>query len=214
MKTIHELFLKYKSCKVVFTLEVEFFKVAKFVSVIHKTCLFTSGSSIKETGQIINSEKDFINAYNTGYEIIKEKIEKWMKEGSDWIIKNIPRMIIKVVKYQPYAGASYIEFQNKNCINIKNDDNKCFDYSFLCSVYHDEIGNKDLQRVSKYKNYMNKIDRTGIEYPVKLDDIETYEKNNGFPINVLKYVNGGEESVRGVFSPCSLGKKRKLLFPL
>ena len=50
------------------------------------------------------------------------------------------KIIVNYDKYNPTRAGSYIELpkwvsSKKACINIKNDDNKCFKYCVQCSVF-------------------------------------------------------------------------------
>ena len=53
-------------------------------------------------------------------------------EGSGWTIDSIDNHYMKVVKYQPVNGSSYIplpkelQHSRKGLINMKNYDNECF----------------------------------------------------------------------------------------
>ena len=59
-------------------------------------------------------------------------IDKWLSEGSGWVIDRIDSHYLNVTLYKPLNGSSYIELplelRNpiKGLINIKNQDNECF----------------------------------------------------------------------------------------
>ena len=91
----------------------------------------------------------------------------------------------------PAHGSSYIPLPEyialkQCCINIKNDDNRCFEYSVLCGLHHVEI-KKNLFRPSLYKPYLGKLKFDGIELPVKVDDVSKFEVMNELPINVFGF---------------------------
>jgi hypothetical protein len=191
---MRELFNKFQSYKVVFNLEIQFTTPVSDKVVVSG---FSSASSLGGTGVIINNVNDINQAYLNALERIIELIDNYMNLGSGWTIDKILKLFIKATKYEAFVGASYIELpenlkNKKCCINVKNDDNKCFDYAFLSGVYCDEI-KKDAQRVSKYVDYMDKINRDGITYPVSSNDYEKYELQNGYPINVFKWNNDVKE---------------------
>ena len=72
-------------------------------------------------------------------------------------------------------------------INVRNKDNRCFEYAILSAQHHKKIKTKP-EKPSKYKKYLNKLDFTGIEFPVSLNDIDKFEKNNpGIRVNVYGY---------------------------
>ena len=59
-------------------------------------------------------------------------IQKWINEGSGWIVESIESQYINVSTYRPLAGSSCINLpvelrsSKKGLINIKNKDQKCF----------------------------------------------------------------------------------------
>ncbi|KAJ8872929.1 hypothetical protein PR048_026545 [Dryococelus australis] len=82
-------------------------------------------------------------------------------------------------KYNPLNGASYIdlpeEIKNKKlCINVKNEDQKCFLWAIKSAQFPAE---KDTQRVTKYKNVGLNIDKELDKYPTKIHDIPNRKSN-------------------------------------
>ena len=75
MKTLHELFIKYKALKTVFSLEVIFEKVVDD-EVVYYNCVFTNGSTIKETGLVVLSEKEFVNTYEKLIITVMREVEE------------------------------------------------------------------------------------------------------------------------------------------
>ena len=63
---------------------------------------------------------------------ILEQMARLVAEGSGWTIDSIDNHYMKVVKYQPVNGSSYIplpkelQHSRKGLINMKNYDNECF----------------------------------------------------------------------------------------
>ena len=93
------------------------------------------------------------------------------------------------VKYVAFAGSSYIDLplwvkNKKCCINVKNNDNRCFEYAILSCLYHKDI-KKNLDRVNNYYQYKNKLNFEGINFPVDASSYELFEKQNNIPINVF-----------------------------
>ena len=122
-------------------------------------------------------------------ESINKKIEDFQRLTSDWQIVHVKKLTLRFSKYVAAHGSSYIELpekiaNKKCCINIQNEDERCFEYSVLCGLYHDEI-KKDLQRVSKYKTYVNQLKFHDIDFPVEVDDVSSFEAQNEIPINVF-----------------------------
>ena len=60
--------------------------------------------------------------------------------SSDIAIEKISKLTTTYNKYNPTSAGSYIELpkwlsSNEACINSNNEDNKCFKYCVLCSVF-------------------------------------------------------------------------------
>ena len=72
-------------------------------------------------------------------------------------------------------------------INIKNEDNECFRW---CHIRHLNPQDKDSQRIKKSdKEYINRLDYSGIEFPVTTKQYNKIEKQNEININVFGYEN-------------------------
>ena len=135
--------------------------------------------------QTIRSNND-INKY---FEKLTNAFNKWVDEfqerGSGFVFDKIIQSEIKLYKVDYLKANSYIKtpFKSSNIINVKNiNDNKCFLWSLLAKLYPVD-DHKD--RITKYKLHENKINMNGIEYPVKMKDIPTIEKQNNISINVF-----------------------------
>ena len=121
-------------------------------------------------------------------------IQQWISEGSAWIIKSVDGHFINVVRYRPLRGSSYIplpkELQNsaKGIINMKNNDDECFRW---CHIRHLLPQNKDPQRIKECdKKYVEKLDYSGIKFPVSVKQYNKIEKQNSINVNVLGYEEG------------------------
>ena len=79
-------------------------------------------------------------------------IDKWVSEGSGWVINSINNHYINVTTYKPLHGSNYIELpielQNsaKGLINVKNKDDECFRW---CHIRQLNPQKKDPQRIKK-----------------------------------------------------------------
>ena len=86
-------------------------------------------------------------------------------------------------------GSSYIQLPSdlrmKGLINIKNEDKECFRW---CYIRHLNPQDKDPQRIKKTdKQYIEKLDYSGIEFPVNVKHYNKIEKQNSININVFGY---------------------------
>ena len=63
-------------------------------------------------------------------------------------------------------------------INPQNEkDEECFKWAVLAALHHEDI-EKDIQRISKLKPYSDLYNWKGLEFPVTVNQIDKFEKNN------------------------------------
>ena len=79
------------------------------------------------TKTVINSDEYVLDR---SFQEILYRIDNWINEGSDWIIKSIEAQYVNISIYSPLIGSTYIELPDKlknpmkGLINIKSNDNK------------------------------------------------------------------------------------------
>jgi hypothetical protein len=79
------------------------------------------------------------------------------------------------------------DLKKKCCIvNVKNQDQKCFLWSILAAL-HPNYENPSL--VTNYQPFENTLDMGDIQYPVKLDKVAKFEKQNSISVNVFGWNN-------------------------
>ena len=190
---LEDLLKTMKGFKFIETLEVMFekdtidSKTGKRVS-IYKTAFFNGKAKIvakvDDLGQELNmSRKEILNT-----------IDKWVSEGSIWVIDRIDNHYINVTLYKPLNGSSYIELPTelrnpkKGLINIKNKDDKCFRW---CHIRHLNPQTEHPERIKKEdKRSIEGLNYEGIEFPVSQKHYNKVEKQNSIRINVFGYENG------------------------
>ena len=78
--------------------------------------------------------------------------DKWISEGSGWVLDKLDDDFINVNQYNPLSGSSYIKLppklanSRKGLVNIKNNDNECFRW---CHVRHMDPNIRNPQRINK-----------------------------------------------------------------
>ena len=140
-----------KGFKFIETLEVTFekdtidSKTGKHVS-IYKTALFNGKA------KTITKPNDIEPELSMSRQEILNVNDKWVSEGSGWVIDRIDSHCINVTTYKPLNGSSYIELPmelrnpKKGLINIKNEDDECFRW---CHIRHLNSKEKNPQRIKK-----------------------------------------------------------------
>ena len=149
-----------------------------------------------------HSDTLFITSKNIikGYmEDTKQKFYNYLetcKQASDSIFKGFTEIHISTSRNKAIAGKSFIELplwikNKKACVNIKNDDDKCFKWALVASQSYDLIKSTSKSLVSYYKKYESMIkEPENCSYPVKLNDIESWELANDMKINIIKIIDG------------------------
>ena len=173
-----------KGLKYVETLKITFEKFSG-KEITYKTAYFNAPA------YIIMNNIDIKGSLKFSMEYILSKIASWISEGSGWTIQSVDNHYMNIVKYQPIRGSSYIqlpeELRNsaKGLINLRNKDNECFRW---CHIRHLNPQGKDPQRIKKSdKEYVDKLDYSGIKFPVNVNQYNKVEKQNSIRINVFGY---------------------------
>lgn len=121
-----------------------------------------------------------------------QKVNDFQLHGSGWALSGIDGLMVVNCKYECFNGSSYMKtpqyiWNKKAVINIKNKDNKCFLWSVLAALHHDEI-KQNLERVSHYRQFEHELDMNKITFPVSVDQIDRFEmQNSDISINVYAY---------------------------
>ena len=183
---IRNILESMKGLKFVETLKVTFKKLGKD-GTLDKTAYFNSKP------QTIINNTEIPEASQLTKQQILNKIAVWISEGSGWTIESVDNHYLNIVQYQPIKGSSYIklpqELRNseKGLINMKNEDNECFRW---CHIRHLNSQDKNPQRIKKSdKEHIDKLDYSGIEFPVTTKQYNKIEKQNEININVFGYEN-------------------------
>ena len=124
---------------------------------------------------------------------ILESFSSYEGKGSGWKFMGIQNLEMLVTKVKHFGGCSYIELpleikNKKACVNVQNNNQECFRFSILAALHYDEIKD-NLKRPSSYTKWLNDLNFNGIDFPVDLKDIDKFENQNPYRINVLGYEN-------------------------
>ena len=141
--------------------------------------------------EIVTEATDLSDLYNTMTSRIFELIQNFNNRGSGWQFDRVEHLDININPYNPMSASSYIElpsslYTKKAIINVKNEnDNECFKWAVTSAVFPKE---KNAERLSKrMREDSDKFDWTGIEFPVSLKQIDKFENQNNYAINVFGY---------------------------
>ena len=124
----------------------------------------------------INLEKTDVKVILS--QMLKEiliKLADYQKKGSGWYFKEVISFEIHTVDYKPIKGSSYIPLPNfvmrkKAIINMENKDDKCF---LWCALRYLHPREKHSTRINDLREYENDMNFKGIDFPVKVKDIQS-----------------------------------------
>ena len=190
---LQDLLKTMKGFKFIETLEVTFekdtidSKTGKRVS-IYKTAFFNGKA------KIVTKIDDVEPELNMSRQEILNTIDKWVSEGSGWVIDQMDSHYLNVTLYKPLNGSSYIKLpaklgnSRKGLINIKNEDNECFRW---CHIRHLNPQEKNSQRIKKEdKKMINELNYDGINFPLSQKHYNKVETQNDIRISIFGYENG------------------------
>ena len=111
---------------------------------------------------------------------ILNQIEAYSERGSNWVFKEVVKLEIHTVEFNPTKGSSYIDLPSwiknkKAIINIKNKDDKCFLWCILRYLHPKEINE---ERIGDLKKYEFSLNTKGITFPITKNDINKFENLN------------------------------------
>ena len=142
--------------------------------------------------------------YDRSIQTIKERIQNFNQRGSNWRFQRVLSLDIHFTDFQPLRGSTFLPLPSKiktkkAVINMKNDDDdQCFKWSVVRALNPVDV---HPERVSKeLKDQSERLDWSGLKFPVKLDQIVIFEKfNPQISINVFGF--------EGVVYPLRLSKR-------
>ena len=177
-KTLKDFFTYHRNIKfnmiLVCIMEKENIKQNNVIEKEEGKTYFSSGNlnNMKSTN-VDKLIKRCIDSIEAGIEIYKET-------GSAWLFKEVDKLDIHTVEYNPTKGSFYIPLPDwisnrKAIVNIQNKDEKCFLWCILRYLHPKE---RDEERLTGLKKYEFSLNTKGITFPMKLKDITKFEKLN------------------------------------
>ena len=141
--------------------------------------------------ETITESSDLSDILNTMTGIILEKIQQFQNNGSGWVFENVESFDINIDPFEPSCGSSYICLpknleDKKAIINVRNEnDHECFKWAITSAIYQRE---KYPQRLNKeMRNNSHNLNWGGIDFPVSIKQIDNFERQNNYAINVFGY---------------------------
>ena len=139
--------------------------------------------------RILFREEDFTPNYTESWDKIFGEVEKFESNGSGFKLEVIENVQLTLAKYTPIFGSSYMELPHwvkhkLAVINVKNfDDDYCFLYAVLSCLSNQEFRNKD-EELRFLRGRLHTLKYDGIEMPMRVDDVDKFERLNKLTINI------------------------------
>jgi len=118
-----------------------------------------------------------------------KRVDEFNRSGSGYILASIDRLTLSFVKY-PLGGSTYIPtptwLQTKRCVvNVQNDDERYFIWAVLSALFPVE---RHSYRTNHYVQYEDRVDVTGLTFPLPPNKISVFENNNpSITVHCLSY---------------------------
>ena len=163
-------------------------------------CEMTRKELFSESTQILNTffhsetvenleGTDESAVYDRSIQTIEERIQNFNQRGSNWRFQRVLSLDVHFTDFQPLRGSTFIPLPSKistkkAVINMKNNDDQCFKWSVVRALNPVE---KNSERITnELKEQSERLDWSGLKFPVKLDQIVIFEKfNPQISINVF-----------------------------
>ena len=166
---LEDLLKTMKGFKFIETLEVTFIKDTINPKTRERESIFKT-AFVNGKAKTITKANDIEPELSMSRQEILNVIDKWVSEGSGWVIDRIDSHYINVTTYQLLNGSSYIELPiklknpAKGLINIESKDDECFRW---CHIRHLNPQTKNPHRIKKDdKQFIGVLNYKGIEFPV------------------------------------------------
>ena len=163
------------------TLKVRFQKLDTDVEEMESEPTFRTSPSI-----VVNESDIDILAH---FAELEKQVLGFLHEGSGWLLDEVIKMDVNVVAYKPLEGNSYLKLpkyiaDKHAVVNVQNNDERCFIWAVLSAIHPMQ---NNPQRVSHYKKYEAELNSEGLVFPMKVSQIEKFERQNNISINVIGY---------------------------
>ena len=129
--------------------------------------------------------------YNTFIQTIEERIQNFNQRGSNWRFQRVLSLDVHFTDFIPLRGSTFLPLprkitSKKAVINMKNNDDQCFKWSVVRALNPVDI---HPERITKeLKDQSERLDWSGLKFPVKLNQIVIFEKlNPQISINVFGF---------------------------
>ena len=99
--------------------------------------------NFKTENEVILETTDLVTYYRSVIQKLLTEMAVFVPKGSGWTLGRIKSIEVRINKYNPPRGSSYIDLPKKikakkAVINVQNKDNKCFMWAILSALHPTE----------------------------------------------------------------------------
>ncbi|KAB0801617.1 hypothetical protein PPYR_03803 [Photinus pyralis] len=155
----------------------------------------TDIKSFQSKYQVITISDPIEDLFQSLSEIVDRKNSEFQQKDSGWTLVQLLYLEINILKFNALRASSYIPLppfisNKKAVLNIQNNDEYCFAYSLVAALFNPK-GSPQLP--SSYPNFRDVFNWNGVQFPVSMKQISTFEANN---INISINVYGVEKILK------------------
>ena len=165
-------------------------------------CEMTRKELFSESTQILNTffhsetvenleGTDESAVFDRSIQTIEERIQNFNQRGSNWRFQRVLSLDVHFTDFQPLRGSTFLPLPSKistkkAVINMKNNDDQCFKWSVVRAL--NPVVKNSERITNELKEQSERLDWSGLKFPVKLDQIVIFEKfNPQISINVFGF---------------------------
>ena len=172
-------------------------------------------ASFRSYPEAILNNFDIKDAITDCFEQIANKIETFISNGSCWTFKAMPKITLNVSEYKSIDASSYVKtpdflISRHAIVNVRNKkDEKCFLYSILAYLFTTKK-TPNRYRVGQYKKMKHDLNFDGITFPVRVQQIAKFEKQNqDISIN-LSFFDNTEKKILPLYASKEKYRKHEI----
>ena len=103
----------------------------------------TTSAYLPSNNRRLMNIEELGDEYDEAVNEVNHKLGLYMGEASGWIMDKVENVYVNITSYSPIRGSCHIDTparlaNKKSLINIKNKDNRCFEYAIRASEFPSE----------------------------------------------------------------------------
>ena len=116
-------------------------------------------------------------------------LEEFQERDSGWALTRIMNLTANVNKFNTLRAGCHIKLPQelslkKETISVQSQDNACFAWSVVAALHPAE---RDTACLSSYPHYTLGLNLQGIQFPMSLEQIAKFERQNEISVNVYSF---------------------------